>query len=487
MMPSLKQLVDVEMIPTKLTFFLTDGYYGSIMPFMNVFYRDVGLTVTQAGIISGISMLVSSFFNPLWSALADATGFRRAVFTIMCIGSAVTVFSMPWVEKAVADIDYSSNYTNTKSYKYFQVPSYNSDMSSHGSVLSSNGSHPTPQPHHLKNRQTLFYVMLCLNTVAWIFFTSVRCYVDGIVTNVVNTAVPTRSYGSQRVFSTLGYALLNFLTGVIIDSYHPTGMSSYTACFYVYLPCILGVIPCGILLLGKTKFDDTTQATDEPTTTTNVGVLTVLLSVFKNADFFVFFISVIVSGLTLNIFNCFFFLYMEELGSKKTLMTFTIVVSCVFEVTVFWFAKQIIRLVGGTIPAFIIGIFSFVPRFIFMSYIQNPWLVLISQPLHGLGMGLAWAAAIDHTYASFPSETTVTAIALMSSIEFIGSTAIANIGGGHLYEKYGGKALFRASGIVAGVWCVFMCVYYGCRHKQNKRTNNQQRTVQEVDNKSYEI
>ena len=79
------------------------------------------------------------------------------------------------------------------------------------------------------------------------------CYfhTQGIVTNVVNTAVPTRSYGSQRVFSTLGYALLNFLTGVIIDSYHPTGMSSYTACFYVYLPCILGVIPCGILLLGK--------------------------------------------------------------------------------------------------------------------------------------------------------------------------------------------------------------------------------------------
>ena len=74
MMPSIKQLVDVEMIPTKLTFFLTDGYYGSIMPFMNVFYRDVGLTVTQAGIISGVSMLVSSFFNPLWSALADATG-----------------------------------------------------------------------------------------------------------------------------------------------------------------------------------------------------------------------------------------------------------------------------------------------------------------------------------------------------------------------------------------------------------------------------
>ena len=73
-MRSIKDIIDVEMIPTKLTFFLTDGYFGSIMPFMNVFYPDIGLSITQAGVISGVSMLVSSFFNPLWSALADATG-----------------------------------------------------------------------------------------------------------------------------------------------------------------------------------------------------------------------------------------------------------------------------------------------------------------------------------------------------------------------------------------------------------------------------
>ena len=66
--------VDVEMIPAKVTFFLTDGYFGSILPFMNVFYVSLGLSVTQAGIISGVSLAVSSIFNPLWSTLADATG-----------------------------------------------------------------------------------------------------------------------------------------------------------------------------------------------------------------------------------------------------------------------------------------------------------------------------------------------------------------------------------------------------------------------------
>ena len=107
-------------------------------------------------------------------------------------------------------------------------------------------------------------------------------------------------------------------------------------------------------------------------------------------------------------------------------------------------------------------------------------------------MGLAWAACIDHTYASFPAEASVTAIALMSSIEFIMSTAIANVVGGHLYDKYGGRVLFRASGLVAGAWCVLMCLYYGIRYKQGKLVrvetqDEKQQPVGAVDNKSYEL
>ena len=349
----------------------------------------------------------------------------------------------------------------------------------------------------VSNTNTLFYAMLALNTIAWIFFTSVRCYVDGLVTNVVNTVTPKRSYGTQRVCSTFGYALITFLSGVMCDHYHPSGMSGYTAAFYVYLPCIIGVIPCGLKLLGQSKFGET--VTDDQKDTSGEGErknnILALFRVFKDIDFVVFFISVIICGLTLNIFNCFSFLLMDkELKSNKTLMTFTIVVSCVFEVAVFWFSKQIIRICRGTIPALCIGIFSFCPRFIFMSYIRNPWLVLISQPLHGLGMGLAWAACIDHTYASFPAEVGVTAIALMSSINFIGSTAIANMAGGLLYDLYGGRWLFRWSGVVAGVWCVVMALYFGVRYRQkmtkmNSQVNENKLPVpgQGVGNEAYEL
>merc|ERR1712226_383208 len=159
----------------------------------------------------------------------------------------------------------------------------------------------------------------------------------------------------------------------------------------------------------------------------------------------------------------------HELKSTKTVMTFALIVSVVCEVTVFAFSKKIIKMCGGEISSLTIGIFSFFPRFMIMSYANSPWYAIAVQPFHGLGMGLSWAAAIDYTYKSFPAEVRVTAIAMMSSIEFMASNAVGNMVGGVLYDKYGGRVLFRGSGIIAAVWCLFMTLYYGIRHYLRKK------------------
>lgn len=455
-MNSLKNMVaiDVEMIPAKITFFLTDGYYGATAPFMNVFFVSLGLSATQAGFISGVSLLVSSVFNPLWSTLADATGHRKLIFIIMCIGTALSVFSIPWVELTVG---HSKIITNCTQYN-----------KTHNYTYTTEGCE---EKQTLTNTNTVFYTLLCLNVFAWIFYTSVRCYVDGLVTNVVNTGSVKRTYGKQRVFSSLGYALINFLTGVICDHYHPKGMSQYTAIFYVFLPCIILVTPWGCKLISMAKWDSDDNKEENSTESNKKGgnVGRQLLKVFSNIDFAVFFLSIIVSGLTLNIFNCFFFLLMEqELKSKKTVMTFAIVVSVVCEVTIFAFSKKFIKLCGGEIASFTIGIFSFFPRFMVMAYASNPWHAIAVQPLHGLGMGLSWAAAIEYASKAFPAEIRVTGIALMSSIEFIASNAVSNMVGGILYDTYGGRVLFKGSGVFAAVWCLFMAIYYGMRSQKKK-------------------
>ena len=113
--------------------------------------------------------------------------------------------------------------------------------------------------------------------------------------------------------------------------------------------------------------------------------------------------------------------------------------------------------ISGTIPSLIIGIF---PRFMIMSYIDNPLYVLAIQPLHALGIGLVWAAIVEHTYKIVPEHIKMTAITLMSSIEFIATAAVVNMVGGLVYDYYGGRLLFRYSAIIAVIWSLFMVLLF---------------------------
>ena len=62
------------------------------------------------------------------------------------------------------------------------------------------------------------------------------------------------------------------------------------------------------------------------------------------------------------------------------------------------------KTLGGPIPAIIIGVFSYFIRFLLISYVQNPWLILQIQRLHSVGFALFWNAAVEHTHAISNSE-----------------------------------------------------------------------------------
>ena len=49
--------IDIRMLPSKVSFFLLFSAIGAIVPFINIFLVSVGLTVREAGIISGVSIL----------------------------------------------------------------------------------------------------------------------------------------------------------------------------------------------------------------------------------------------------------------------------------------------------------------------------------------------------------------------------------------------------------------------------------------------
>ena len=71
----------------KALFFTIWGASGLYFPYINVYYRQIGLSGTQIGLIGMLGSLVAAFAAMLWGMLNDRMGKSRLLFSLACLGS----------------------------------------------------------------------------------------------------------------------------------------------------------------------------------------------------------------------------------------------------------------------------------------------------------------------------------------------------------------------------------------------------------------
>lgn len=72
-------------------YFLYFAALSSLLPFLVLFYRDLGFTGAQIGLLTGIPPLITLFASPFWTGIADAKRWHRLV---MGVGLLVAVLVM---------------------------------------------------------------------------------------------------------------------------------------------------------------------------------------------------------------------------------------------------------------------------------------------------------------------------------------------------------------------------------------------------------
>ncbi len=80
------------------TFYL--GYFGLIgliLPYLSLYFLDVGFTPYQIGILMAINPLVKIITPSFWGWLADRQGTRRMLMRLACAGALVSFAAMPTV------------------------------------------------------------------------------------------------------------------------------------------------------------------------------------------------------------------------------------------------------------------------------------------------------------------------------------------------------------------------------------------------------
>ena len=73
-------------------FFLYAGM-AMVLPYMVLFYQDLGFSGAQIGLLSGITPLITMLFAPFWTGLADTTGRHRLILSLTLVGAAISILA----------------------------------------------------------------------------------------------------------------------------------------------------------------------------------------------------------------------------------------------------------------------------------------------------------------------------------------------------------------------------------------------------------
>ena len=85
--------IDRNAISMKVSYFLEGWQKGSHFPLLVVFFIEMGLSKSQAGLIAGLRLLGRLASGIIWGLLADKTKKHRFVFSIQIFGAIIFMCS----------------------------------------------------------------------------------------------------------------------------------------------------------------------------------------------------------------------------------------------------------------------------------------------------------------------------------------------------------------------------------------------------------
>lgn len=78
-------------------YLLAFAAYAAVLPFLALYYRSLGFSGGQVGLLLSLPPLVGLIASPLWTGLADASRRHRAVLVIAILTSTAGMAAVPWI------------------------------------------------------------------------------------------------------------------------------------------------------------------------------------------------------------------------------------------------------------------------------------------------------------------------------------------------------------------------------------------------------
>ena len=208
-----------------------------------------------------------------------------------------------------------------------------------------------------------------------LFLSTAGPIIDSMCLSVLQEQESEEQYGDQRLWCAVGTGVMSLVAGQLIDTFGIGSMFwGFASIQALYLGVCLFYMP-----MAKRDGQQNSEAT-------------VSLRQFLNFDVVWFFADLMVYGLAMAVVESFLFVFLNEdfEDTPKVLLGASTTMMCFFEIPVFKYIDQVwaknkdrltsVLMACKLVLAFRCICYTLLPP-------NNPWLVLLIEPLHGFTFG----------------------------------------------------------------------------------------------------
>eukprot|EP00794_Sanderia_malayensis_P003021 gene3021-3479_t len=454
-------------------FFFFYASNGTLMPYLTLFFKQLGLTAGQVGVVAGMKPYIAFIFIPIWGYIADKTKKAKWIYTLAMITFAAGyfVFSLAPADHVCKTRSNSTQHRvdNSMAHGHHRrrsgVPfNGNSSLRNENSMARRNNNNnpwiidiATGDQQSEANFKaiddvhvdinSIFTFLLLVSIIKTVFSCPALTIVDTVTVEMLKANGESHRYGMQRLWGSIGWGLTAFGVGAIISTLPlcpgKNDEVSYYPAFYIFTGLMLVAFVIGLRL----DFDEKHKERERDKTNKSAGVWQGL-KLLKKPHFFYFLFTAFYVGVAMAVIRTFLFWHLKDLGGTQLLFSIISAVNCTAEVIMYFLSAWFIKTIGH-IKVLYLGLLCYAIRLFFYAFVENPWFVLLVEPLSGITTAAVWAAMASYVGVNSVAESATTVQGILHGVHWGLGHGCGELAGGFLINAIGAKYTFGIFALIS--------------------------------------
>jgi len=459
--------VNRKLLISKAFYYFFFSAWGSLLPYLALYFKQLMLTPSQVGVIMGLKPFVNFLATPVWGALVDKFHIHRFALVISMFALITSTFALSLVPGPKQQLKILENHCN-RTDEMTEMMALDGEPEIDKMVLLSDTNQdfyfsksrwPWPLDFIASFEEDIYvkYKIDATKTFTSLFLiTLFGTVIASPSLALVDTATlqmlgkETHRYGKQRLTGSLGWGMGAFIVGASLKTTHRCSMSKsreivdYIPCFYVFAV----LMTLGLVVSFKFKFSHAKKAGQS--TSLSVGLVAL-----KNPTYLMFLFTALYLGFLMAFIKTFLFWHLKDLGGTQLLFSVISAVNCVAEVSMYFLSEKLISKIGQ-VRVLYLGLICYSIRLFYYSIVPYTWLVLVVEILPGITTAAVWAACLSYVSINSKPGAQTTMQCILHGVHWGLGYGAGEVIGGILVHHYGAPTTF----VMFGILCIVVLLLY---------------------------